>query len=60
MTEDFLSQRGVAFKTRDIVNDPTAMEELKNIGVLTTPVTSIDGEIIVGFDRKRLEELLPG
>lgn len=49
---------GVAFQTRDIVNDPAAMEELINIGVLTTPVTVIDGEVIVGFDRKRLEELL--
>ena len=42
----------------DVVNDPTAMEELTNIGVLTTPVTVIDGELVVGFDRKRLEELL--
>ena len=28
------------------------------IGVLTTPVTVIDGQVVVGFDRKRLEELL--
>ena len=60
MTEDFLSQKGVTFQTRDVVNDPTAMEELTNIGIMTTPVTLIDGEVIVGFNRKRLEELLPG
>ena len=58
MTEDFLSQRGVDFQTRDIVNDPTAMEELAKIGVMTTPVTVIDGEVVVGFDRKKLEDLL--
>ena len=34
------------------------MEELVKIGVMTTPVTVVDGEVIVGFDRKRLEELL--
>ena len=58
MTEDFLSQRGVSFQTRDVVNDATAMEELTKIGVLTTPVTVIDGEVVVGFNQKRLEELL--
>ncbi len=58
MTEDFLSERGVSFQTRDIVNDATAMEELIKIGVLTTPVTVIDGEVVVGFNQKRLEELL--
>ena len=58
MTEDFLSERGVSFQTRDIINDATAMEELVKIGVMTTPVTVIDGEAVVGFDRKRLEALL--
>lgn len=37
------------------MNDPTAMAELVKIGVMTTPVTVIDGEVIVGFDRARLE-----
>ena len=36
------------------------MSELIKIGVMTTPVTVIDGEVVVGFDRKRLEELLAG
>ena len=40
------------------MNDPTAMAELVTIGVMTTPVTVIDGEVIVGFDRARLEEEL--
>ena len=43
-----------------MVNDETAMRELITIGVMTTPVTLIDGEVVVGFDRKRLEELLAG
>jgi hypothetical protein len=36
------------------------MDELMKIVVLTTPVTVIDGELVVGFDRRRLEELLAG
>lgn len=34
------------------------MAELEDLGVLSTPVTVIDSEVIVGFNRKRLEELL--
>jgi hypothetical protein len=38
--------------------DPEAMAELEKIGVMTTPVTVIDGEAVVGFDRGKLERLL--
>ena len=58
MTEEFLSERDVPFVVRDIMNDKSAMDELMKIGVLTTPVTVIDDEVVVGFDRKRLEELI--
>ncbi len=60
MTEEFLSEKGVTFEIKDIINDPTAMAELVEIGLLTTPVTVIDGEVVVGFDRKKLEALLTG
>lgn len=43
---------------KDVIEDPEAMEELIKIGVMTTPVTVIDGEVVVGFDKKRLNELL--
>ncbi len=36
------------------------MDELMEIGVMTTPVTVIDGVVVVGFNRKKLEELLAG
>ncbi len=55
MVKEFLSQRGVAFDERDIATDPRAMAEL---GYLTTPVILVDGEVVVGFNRSRLEELL--
>ena len=45
---------------RDVIADQEAMAELEKIGVMTTPVTVIDGEVVVGFDRRKLEELLAG
>lgn len=56
--KEFLSQRGVAFTEKDIIKDSSAVEELERLGVLTTPVIVIDGEVVIGFNRARLEELL--
>lgn len=56
--KEFLSQNKIAFTERNIAADPSALAELEKLGYMTTPVTAIDGEVVVGFDRARLEELL--
>ncbi len=56
--KEFLSQRGVPFTEKDVDEDDAAMEELTKLNFFTTPVTLIDGEVVVGFDRKKLEALL--
>jgi glutaredoxin 3 len=56
--KEFLSQSGVLFVERDIAQEPEALAELEELGCLTTPVTVIDGEVVVGFDRERLERIL--
>lgn len=58
--KEFLSQRDVPFVERDVAQDETALAELEALGVMTTPVTLIDDEVVVGFDRERLNVLLFG
>ena len=58
--KEFLSQKGVKFTERDISKDVQAINELKEMGIMTTPVTKINGDIAVGFDQAKLEELLGG
>ena len=53
----FLSQRGVVFEERGITKNPSPIEELERLGALTTPVIVIDGQAVIGFNQKRLEEL---
>jgi hypothetical protein len=48
----------VQFIAKNIREDPQALEELLKLGVRATPVTVIDGEVIVGFDRGKIERLL--
>jgi len=56
--KEFLSQKGVPFTERDVSQDEEALAELEMLGVMTTPVTVIGGELVIGFDRARLEVLL--
>jgi glutaredoxin 3 len=56
--EEFLTEHGIEFQGRNVVEDPHAMDDLMRLGVATTPVTVIDGEVVIGFDRKRLSALL--
>ena len=56
--KEFLHQKGVQFTEKDISADEQALDELMAMGYSATPVTVIDGEAVVGFNRARLEQLL--
>ena len=56
--KEFLSQQGIEFEERDVSKDEAALDELQQRGLMTTPVTLIDGEVVVGFDRAKLVKLL--
>ena len=56
--KEFLSQNKIEFVDRNIAAYETALAELEKLGYMTTPVTVVDGEVIIGFDRARLESLL--
>lgn len=57
--KDYLDQKGIAYEIRDVGSDPAAVQELVNkYGSRTTPTLVVDGEVIVGFDPERLDQLL--
>ena len=56
-TEEFLRERGIEFMVINVAEDEEAFAELKRMGTTTTPVTVAGKEVIVGFDRERLEML---
>lgn len=59
MVKEFLSQKGVRFQERDVSrNQSYAQELVRSTGQMGVPVTTIDGQIVVGFDRARLEQVL--
>jgi S1-C subfamily serine protease len=57
--KEFLSQQAIPFREADVSRDPAAAAEMVRIsGQQGVPVTVVDGQVIVGFDRARLTSLL--
>lgn len=57
--KQYLEHLGVEFVVRDIEEDEGAMEELvEKSGQQSVPVTDIDGIIIRGFDRAKIDATL--
>ena len=54
----WLSEHGIEFTERNIIEDETALKELQELGVQATPATLIDGELVIGFAHKKLETIL--
>jgi glutaredoxin len=54
----WLSENEIEFTEKNIAEDDSALKELQELGVQATPVTLVDGELVVGFDRDRLASLL--
>jgi glutaredoxin 3 len=60
MAKEFLSQRGVEYAAYDVTKDKAALKEMREIsgGALRVPVIAICNEVMVGFDRDRVETAL--
>jgi glutaredoxin 3 len=59
MAKEFLSQQGVPYKDFDVTRDREALNEMVRIsGARSVPVITALDEIIVGFDKGRLENIL--
>ncbi|MBK8237608.1 MAG: hypothetical protein IPK74_18885 [Deltaproteobacteria bacterium] len=62
--EGYLKKKGVAYVAKDIEKDRDAAAELqakaaaKHVQTGSVPIVDVRGELLVGFDRARLEQLL--
>jgi glutaredoxin 3 len=57
--EEFLKDKKVSYEKVDISTDPDASQWVyDHVGQLATPVIDIDGTVILGFDRPKLQAAL--
>lgn len=60
MAKDFMDSKGIEYNEIDVSVDQTKVSELLELtgGQMGVPVIVVDGEVIFGFDKNKLEELL--
>jgi glutaredoxin 3 len=59
MAKKYLAEKGVPFKEYDVSVDTEAAREMVNLtGQMGVPVITVDKEVIIGFNRPLLDELL--
>lgn len=59
MAKSYLKQNDISFEDVDVSKDrEQAMDMIRKSGQRGVPVIDYDGKIIVGFDKKKLAELI--
>ena len=59
MAKDFFNENNIKFMEYDLSQDSVKREEvIKKTGQMSVPVIDIDGEIIIGFDKPKITQLL--
>lgn len=56
--KSYLRAKGVPFIVKDVMVDEEAAEFLESRHIYSAPVLSVDGELVMGFQRERVDELL--
>lgn len=57
--KQYFRQNGVRFREVDVTKDPAAARDMqRRSGQMGVPVIDINGRIVVGFDRPKIEQLL--
>ena len=59
MAKEYFKSKGVEYEEYDVMTDLQKREEMmKKSGQLGVPVLDIDGKIVIGFDRPKINEYL--
>lgn len=59
MTKEFLDENKIEYNAVDVTVDEIARNEMiEKSGQMGVPVIDIDGQILVGFNKEKLSEIL--
>lgn len=59
MAKEFFKQNNINYEEKNVLTDLKARDEMiQKSGQMGVPVIDVDGQLIVGFDRRKLSELL--
>ncbi len=56
MAKEYLKHKNVTFKELDVSENPKAAQwVMESVGQVVTPVLDINGTVVVGFDRPKID-----
>ncbi len=59
MTKEFFKEHNVAYSEKNVAEDAGARNEMiQKSGQMGVPVIDIDGQLVVGFQKEKLSDLL--
>jgi len=57
--KEYLKNRDIGFEDIDVSKDEKELQKMiKDSGQMAVPVVNIDGEIVIGFDKEKIDKLL--
>lgn len=57
--KSYLSQKGTSFTNIDVSVDKEGLDKMVSLsGQMGVPVIDVDGQIVVGFDKEKIDKLL--
>lgn len=61
MAKEYFKEHSISYTEFDVASDPEKRKEMvEKSGQLGVPVIDIDGQILVGFDKEAIAEILGG
>lgn len=56
MAKEYFKSKGIEFEAKDVTTDAEAYKEFVDLNVgRGVPVINIDGDVVVGFDRPKID-----
>ncbi|MDP3385932.1 MAG: glutaredoxin family protein [Eubacteriales bacterium] len=56
--KDYLKSKGIEFTEKNVSTDMGARKELMDMGYMGVPIILVDDEVIEGFNKAKLDELI--
>lgn len=56
--KEYLKEKGYEYEEKNVSSDAEAKKELLAMGYMGVPVIFVDDEVVVGFNKGKLDELL--
>jgi len=59
MAKEFFAEKGIEYTEHDVSTDEAMRSEMmEKTGQMGVPVIEIDGQLVVGFDKDKISEML--